>query len=209
MKKTMMTWALFMLCALCMQAQGYYTQYTPDKALVKKATAWMNSGVWRNHFTAASPHKSVNAVEFYTQYHKNPDQWNALFSWLAVTDLTTLPKGRIQIPGSNLTASIEDDTNKTMKEQRSESHLHHIDFQYVVKGIERFGIIDHYTSKANTKYRPDVIHYDYRADKVRLYDSNPKEFFIFFPGDWHIAKLQNNTDNQVIRVVVVKIDYVD
>ncbi len=41
------------------------------------------------------------------------------------------------------------------------------------------------------------------------YDSNPQEFFIFFPDDWHIAKVENDTGNQQIRVIVIKVDYVE
>ena len=42
-----------------------------------------------------------------------------------------------------------------------------------------------------------------------VYDSNPGEFFIFFPRDWHIAKVANDTSDQAIRVIVVKVDYVE
>ncbi len=45
----------------------------------ENAKKWVKSGVWRNGFTKASPDKTVNLEEFYSQYHKNPDQWKALF----------------------------------------------------------------------------------------------------------------------------------
>lgn len=206
MKKTILTlWLL--LAAITIQAQGYYTQYCGDKALMQKAQEWVDSGAWREGFTAASPHASVNAVEFYTQYHKNPEQWKALFQWLAKTDLLALPKGRTPIPGSTLVASVEDDVNRDLSQQRSESHYHHIDFQFVVRGTERFGVIDHYTSVPNVPYRPDVIHYAYDVTKARFFDSDPRHFFLFFPGDWHIAKVKTDQDDQNIRVVVVKVDY--
>ena len=78
-----------------------------------------------------------------------------------------------------------------------------------MKGTERFGVIDHYTSTPNCKYRPDVIHYDYAPQKARFYDSNPGEFFIFFPRDWHIAKVATDGEDQTIRVIVIKVDYKD
>ena len=99
--------------------------------------------------------------------------------------------------------------NGPLEKRQSESHYKHIDFQYVVKGVERFGIIDHLTSKPNCQYRPDVIHYDYDQSKARFYDSNPNEFFIFFPNDWHIAKINNDSNDQSIRVIVIKVDYVE
>ncbi len=39
------------------------------------------------------PHKSVNAVEFACQYHKNKDVWDAAFRFLAEHDLEALSIG--------------------------------------------------------------------------------------------------------------------
>ena len=190
--------------------RGYYTQYYGDKPeLIKEAIAWTESGIWRNGFDKAKPHSSVNLVDFYLQYQKNPQQWQALFDYLAKTDLLSIPKGKHKIPGSDLVVSVEDSKNEPLEKRRSESHHKHIDFQYVVKGTERFGVIDHYSSTPNCKYRPDVIHYDYDRQKARFYDSNPGEFFIFFPRDWHIAKVATDGGDQTIRVIVIKVDYKD
>ena len=190
--------------------RGYYTQYYGDKPeLIKEAKAWAESGIWRNGFDKAKPHSSVNLVDFYLQYQKNPQQWQALFDYLAKTDLLSIPKGKHKIPGSDLVVSVEDSRNEPLEKRRSESHNKHIDFQFVVKGTERFGVIDHYTSTPNCKYRPDVIHYDYAPQKARFYDSTPGEFFIFFPRDWHIAKVATDGEDQAIRVIVIKVDYKD
>lgn len=209
MKKFFIVGAL-LCCFMTAAAKGYYTQYHPDKALNQKALAWMKSGIWRNGFIAADPHATVNATDFYLQYHKNPTQWKALFEWLSKTDLLRLPKGKNPIPGTSMVASVEDDQNRDLERCGSESHYHHVDFQFVVKGVERFGIIDHYTSRPNCAYKSDAIHYDYDVSKALFYDSNPREFFLFFPGDWHIAKVKApKQEDQNIRVVVVKVDYVD
>lgn len=192
------------------QQEGYYTQYYGNKPeLIKQAKQWYESGEWRNGFDKADADSSVNLVDFYLQYQKNPAQWRALFKFISKTDLLTIPKGRHSIPGTSLVVSVEDSENAPLEKRSTESHYHHIDFQYVVKGVERFGIIDHYTSKANSKYRPDVIHYNYDVSRTRFYDSQPNKFFIFFPGDWHIAKVNNDTDNQSIRVIVIKVDYLN
>lgn len=186
-----------------------YTRQCDDKSYVNKATEWVESGAWRTNFSKANPHESVNAVDFQEQYCKNKEQWDAMFNWLAETDLLSIPAGKHPIAGTSLVVSVEDSQNRPLEKSRTESHRQKIDFQWTVKGIERFGIIDHETSTPNCEYRPDVIHYDYDADKAVFYDSTPDKFFLFFPDDWHIAKVANDTEDQTIRVIVVKIDYVE
>ena len=81
----------------CGCKRGYYTQYYGDKPeLIKEAIAWAESGIWRNGFDKAKPHSSVNLADFYLQYQKNPQQWQALFDYLAKTDLLSIPKGKQQ-----------------------------------------------------------------------------------------------------------------
>lgn len=189
--------------------KAVYTNECYDNKLLKQAKKWLRKGEWRQGFTAADPHESVNVVDFYQQYQRNPEQWTKLFAYLAKTDLLALTKGKHPIPDSDLTISVEDSENGPLEKRNSESHYHGIDFQYCVKGVERFGIIDHVTSMPNGKYKPDVIHYKYKKERAKFYDSAPDKFFIFFPGDWHIAKVANDTDDQNIRVCVIKVRWVE
>jgi len=207
MKKVVFVVLAMLLQASIIHAQGLYTREYHDAKLVKKAQKWVSKGLWRQGFDKASADESVNVVEFYRQYQMNPGQWQAMFRWLQDTDLLAIPKGKHPIPGTTLVASVEDSKNDPLEKRQSESHYHHIDFQWVVKGVERFGIIDHLTSKPNGAWRNDVVHYDYDQKRARFIDSQPDQFFIFFPGDWHIAKVENDTNDQVIRVIVVKLDY--
>ena len=205
--------SLILLFSLGLSAKNdlksIYTKSCNDKALVKTAKKWVKSGAWRNGFFASSPHKTVNAVEFYSQFQKNKQEWNAAFSWLAKNDLLNMPKGNYKIEVTNLIASVQDDFNEALDKHQSESHYHHVDLQYTVSGIEGFGIIEHETSKPSCKYKPDVIHYFYNADKARFYNSSVSKFFLFFPEDWHIAKVITNKKNQKFRVIVIKLNYVE
>ncbi|MCD8298067.1 MAG: YhcH/YjgK/YiaL family protein [Prevotella sp.] len=208
MKTTILTAIMSLFLTANLSAQEVYTN-SFDQDLVEKAQQWVEAGEWRNGFTAASPDSSVNLVEFYQQYQKNPEQWKALFKWLSETDLLAIEKGKHPIEGTALVVSVEDSNNSELEKRRSESHYHHIDFQYVVKGIERFAVLEHNSSTPNCEYQPDVIHYDYDVAKARFFDSTTDKFIIFFPCDWHIAKINNDTDDQVIRVIVIKVDYVE
>lgn len=206
MKKHLLILVLALL-PLAVAAQTYSAVY--PKSEWKEAKKWVKTGVWRNGFTKASLDKTVNLVDFKKQYEKNPEQWNALFKWLQTTDLLALKAGKYPIPGTTMTASIQDDTNKPLAERNTESHRTHIDFQYVVSGVEGFALLDHETSKANCEYneKKDVIRYDYDKVQTKFFTNRKNHFNIFFPGDWHIAKVQLDKKNAPFRVVVVKVDY--
>ena len=214
MKTLLVAWAALLCLPLttglgAVRAQPYYTKPCTDKQLAKEARAWVKSQTWRNGYQGAAPHKSVNLVEFYTQYRRNQKQWDAMFRWLASNDLLTIEKGKYPIEGTTLVASVEDSSNQPLDKRKSESHYNHIDFQVVVKGTERFAILDHTTSTPDCPYKPDVIRYNYDVERTLFYDSTPERFFIFFPCDWHIAKVATDKQDQTIRVIVVKLDYIE
>ena len=171
------------------------------------ARTWMKKGEW----TKAKPHKTLNIDEFYSQYQKNPDQWNTLFRWLRDTDLLTIPKGKHPIPGSTLVASVEDSENGPLDKRNTESHRKKSDFMVVVKGTEGFALLDHESSTVSQPYNDtkDVMRYKYVKEKTNFFNVKSGQFVIFFPSDWHIAKVQTKKKDQTIRVIVVKMDYID
>lgn len=176
----------------------------------KKAAAWVAKGEWKNGFDAM-PDETVNLQEFYSQYHKNKAEWDAAFKWLAETDLLSIPKGKLMIPGTNIRASVEDSKNEPLEKRKTESHRKKIDFMYVVKGTEGFYLLDHASSTPNCEYseEKDVIRYDYDKGKSHFFTSTPGRFVVCFPGDWHIAKVETPLSDQTIRVIVLKIDYAE
>jgi YhcH/YjgK/YiaL family protein len=176
-----------------------------------EARTWMKKGEWANGFKKAKPHKTLNVNEFHSQYQKNPEQWNALFRWLRDTDLLTIPKGKHPIPGSTLTASVEDSENGPLEKRNTESHRKKSDFMVVVKGTEGFALLDHESSTVSQPYNEakDVIRYNYIKENTNFFNVKSGQFVIFFPSDWHIAKVQTKKKDQTIRVIVVKMDYVD
>ena len=74
------------------------------------------------------------------------------FSLVGVARLTTIEKGKHPIEGTSLVVSVEDSKNEPLEKRTSESHRKHMDLQYVVKGTERFALLDHESSKANCEY---------------------------------------------------------
>ena len=177
----------------------------------KEVRQWIKMGEWRNGFNKANPHKTLNINEFYTQYQKNTNQWNTLFQWLRDTDLEAISKGKHPIPSSTLVASVEDSENSPLDKRNTESHKKKIDFMVVVKGTEGFALLDHASSTISVPYddKKDVMRYQYDKNKTHFFHVKSGQFVIFFPSDWHIAKVQTKKKDQKIRVIVVKMDYVE
>ncbi len=175
------------------------------------ARQWLKQGDWRCGFIKAKPHKTVNIDEFYSQYQKNTKQWETLFQWLRDTDLNAIPKGKHPIPNSTLVASVEDSENLPLEKRNTESHRRKIDFQLVVRGTEGFALLDHASSTIKNPYdeKKDVMRYNYVKDQANFFNVKGGQFVIFFPSDWHIAKVQTKKKDQSIRVIVVKMDYVE
>lgn len=175
------------------------------------ARQWLKQGDWRCGFIKAKPHKTVNIDEFYSQYQKNTKQWETLFQWLRDTDLNAIPKGKHPIPNSTLVASVEDSENLPLEKRNTESHRRKIDFQLVVRGTEGFALLDHASSTIKNPYdeKKDVMRYNYVKDQTNFFNVKGGQFVIFFPSDWHIAKVQTKKKDQSIRVIVVKMDYVE
>lgn len=201
--------ALVILVSVLANAQTYTNQY--PKELTRLAQKWVEKGAWRNGFTKASPAPTVNVVEFYLQYHKNPEQWKALFQWLQATDLLAIPAGRTPISGTTLTVSVEDGDNwcsqdDLRKGKGSESHYQKIDFMYVVSGTEGFCRLDHETSHPLADYKPDRLEYAFEYDRLQQFTSIPGTFNIMFPCDWHVAKVKTTEESQRLRVLVIKVD---
>lgn len=190
-------------------AQTYTNQY--PKELQKIAHKWVKKGEWKGGFTKAVPAPTVNEVEFYLQYNKNPEQWKQLFHWLETTDLLSIPAGKQSIPGTELVVSVEDSENRFSEDdllsgKGSESHWQKIDFMYVVRGKEGFCRLDHETSVPSIEYlaKKDRMEYVFDASKLEHFESIEGTFNIMFPCDWHVAKVKTAETDQSLRVLVVK-----
>lgn len=194
---------MMMLCLLTMVATAQTS---------KEARQWLKKSEWST-LKKARPHKTLNVDEFCRQYQKNKEQWDVLYRWLCETDLMAIPAGKHPIPGSTLVASVEDSENGPLEKRGTESHRKKIDFQLVVKGTEGFALLDHESSTVKNPYdeKKDVMRYNFVKEKTNFFDVKAGQFVIFFPTDWHIAKLNNKkkNDSQQIRVIVVKMDYKD
>ena len=136
----------------------YLSAQTRPEWTSGNAKKWMKSAVWSNGWTV-SPHKSVNAVEFACQYHKNKDVWDAAFRFLAEHDLESLSIGNHGILEGICWATVSEYIPKEVEKGNIESHLRFVDLQYVLWGNEKMGLASDVEVRQAYNSKKDVAFY--------------------------------------------------
>ncbi|MBD5197644.1 MAG: DUF386 domain-containing protein [Bacteroidales bacterium] len=167
---------------------------------------WVEERSWANGWDVA-PDKSINSDEFFTQYTKNKELWDAMFKFLSANDLKQIDLGEHQIVPGRCWAIVSEYTPKTTDKGNIESHKKFIDLQYVMHGNEKMGLADSVTVKK--EYNPDRDVAFWNSDDVRYFNATPESFFLFFPCDIHQPSVQADGDVMQSRKVVIKIEYKD
>ncbi len=150
----------------------------------------------------ATPDASINPTELHHQVHRNPERWEKAFRFLATADLASLPKGRHELDGTDLYASVDEYLSREPEDCRLEAHRKYADIQYVISGQEQIGITPLAETVEATPYHPDndILFLD---GEVGLYgQATPECFFIFFPDDAHMPCLKSGERSNVKKVVV-------
>lgn len=124
--------------------------------------------------------------------------------FLAATDFTNLPAGRIDIDGDRMFALVQDYDTVPRSEKRPESHVRYMDIQYMVSGSEVMG-----WAPASLAPAPCEEHL---ADKdIQFFESVPGEtefqvgpggYAVFFPTDVHRPACLAGAPERVRKVLV-------
>ncbi|MBK1715195.1 YhcH/YjgK/YiaL family protein [Rubrivivax gelatinosus] len=124
--------------------------------------------------------------------------------FLAGTDVTALPPGRIDLDGDRLFALVQDYDTEPKTQRRAESHARYIDIQYVATGLELIG------------YAPlthaGAVEEDLLAERdVQFFASvrdeadvllGPGSYAVFHPTDVHRPGCCDDRSRKVRKVVV-------
>ena len=92
----------------------------------QEALAWVKSRAWANGWNVDAD-ESVDAMEFATQYEKNKELWDKLFSFLASADFSKLEAGKIELVPGRLWINVLEYTPKDSENTKIESHRKFID----------------------------------------------------------------------------------
>lgn len=175
-----------------------------------EAKDWVESRAWANGCKLTAD-ETIDAVEFATQYHRNPEIWEKLFAFLAETDPKTLETGKIEIvPGRLWINVLAPYTPKSAEETKTENHKHFIDLQYTFEGDELYGLADIEAVKPTIDYDPVKDRTFYTLDPDTVYvPAAPDRFFLYFPADLHQPSVRASETPGVNRKLVGKIEYID
>lgn len=169
----------------------------------KEATDWVEHGAWRQDLQE-KPDPSIDAVTFYTQYHKHTDWWDKAFAFMNRKDLDTLAEGKYPIVGDTVFATVSDYVPKDTSEVKWEAHRNYADIQFLVKGEEKIGM-------APADSLEEIVPYNAANDAAnysgpgKYHVAKPGTFFIFFPGQAHRPNLKTDAaDTAMVRKIVIK-----
>ena len=166
------------------------------------AENWLRSGKWK-HGLKLAVHPSVNAAEFYRQYHNNKTVWDKVFRFLKETNPDTLSVGKHLIDGDNSFANVTEAPSKELDKAGWESHRKYIDLQYVIKGKERIDVVNINKATVTKPYDEAKDGAAYAAEGTS-YIAEPGTFFLFFQQDVHRPNIKV-AGYDVVKKMVIKI----
>ncbi|MGQ8338840.1 YhcH/YjgK/YiaL family protein [Sunxiuqinia sp. A32] len=162
---------------------------------------WIENGSWKDGIST-SLHLSTNKIEFFRQYHSNPDLWEKVFQFFKETDFDKLEPGKYTIDGEIAFAMVSEYETKEFKDAKWESHRKYIDLQYVIDGDERMGVMNLKKTQGATEYNSEKDLLFYGDGEGDYYEANSEVFFLFFPTDVHRPGIQIDGAVKVKKMVV-------
>lgn len=121
--------------------------------------------------------------------------------YLAKTDFTGIPDGRIDIDGDKVFALVQRYETKPRNQGKWETHRRYSDVQYVASGVESMGYAPAGRLTVSEPYsgERDCTFYTGSGDFVTV---RAGMFVVFFPDDAHMPCLTCETPVPVLKVVV-------
>jgi biofilm protein TabA len=187
---------------LCFSILFFGSKTNAQQSSKKQAKIWFAKKEWLGG-ADLKPNKSINKTELLRQYQLNKVFWDEAVAFLKGHDLDSLPKGKYNIDGDNVVASVTRDSTKNYDKTNWESHRKYIDIQCIISGEEKMGIWPVAAATVTQEYdeKRDIAHY---TAKGKFYIGVPGDFFIFFPSDAHRPNITPG-GNKVEKKIVIKV----
>ena len=140
---------------------------------------------------------------------KNRDAYSTLparllrgLEFLATTDFSSLPDGRIPLEGDDIFVNIE--SYDTHENDKPEAHARYIDIQCVLHGAEMIGVgaRDEMREEVSANPEGDIWFYHGPVTDLLLDEGR---FLILFPQDVHAPGRKIGSSSNSVRKAVVKV----
>ena len=100
--------------------------------------------------------------------------------------MNSLPAGKYEIDGGDVFANVQEYTTLPVDEKKFEAHDKFFDIQYLIEGVEFFGICDREGLKVKeAKPENDVLFFE-TPDTYGHVILHPDEFIVVAPEDAHM-----------------------
>lgn len=137
------------------------------------------------------------------KYNYLEDKFTRAYKWLAETDLTALAEGAYPIGNDDtVTANVQLYTTFSPEEGAFETHDKFFDIQYLVSGLEQFGVCNRAGLRVKKEVpENDVIFYEEpeHSGSVLL---TPGDLIVVAPEDAHKPRCCAGTPAAVRKVVI-------
>ena len=141
-------------------------------------------------------------IETVEKYNYLNERFVAAYKWLRENDLENLAVGKYSIIGEDVVANIQEYTTVPKEEKKFEAHDIFFDIQYLIKGVELFGICNRKELKeVERRSENDIIFYE-NPKAFGYVILKPKDMIVVAPEDAHLPGCTLETSTKVKKVVI-------
>lgn len=139
------------------------------------------------------------------KYNYLDEKFRCAYEWLRGTDTAALEEGSYPIMGDSVVANVQEYTTFPSEQGYFETHEKYFDIQYVVSGIERFGICKREgLTVRSVDEKADLILYEepeYSGSVIL----RQGDLIVVAPEDAHKPRCQAGQKPCSVKKVVVKV----
>ena len=136
------------------------------------------------------------------KYDYLEEKFRCAYKWLRETDISALAVGSYPIMGDQVVANVQEYTTAPAETAYFETHEKFFDIQYVVSGIERFGVCKRDGLKVRERNEEsDLILYE-EPEFSGSVSLEPGDLIVVAPEDAHKPRCQAGEACAVKKVVV-------
>jgi YhcH/YjgK/YiaL family protein len=146
-------------------------------------------------------YSNANVAE---KYNYLDEKFLAAYKWLKEQDLNALSAGKYPILGEDVVANVQEYETLPVTEKKFETHDLYFDIQYLVKGVELFGICkrDGLKEKSSNPEK-DVVFYE-TPKNYGYVILNEGDLVVVAPEDAHMPGCAVE-DSIPVKKVVIKV----